>query len=277
MEMWSEIQELFAHAILFPLVLVIRFVLVTVCLLGREIAFAIKFLALDIVQIAKEVLIIEAALIVVELIEHVRFEDVAAYRYIAIDKGDGGKSMKAWRFIWIAIFMLACSSNQKKEKISHRNKSTNQISYSSSSNITKLGKTGEEEYIPILKKIKNHRFYVKIALARLGDRKFQEMMLKENRFDILEEIGRPVVPLLLGELEENSKSNKTSIIRLLGKIKDRRATIVITKFLNSSDYKLRDAAIWALGELRDKRATAFLCRKQKANPLPIIVEALGKN
>lgn len=104
-------------------------------------------------------------------------------------------------------------------------------------------------------------YEIRTSLVKLNDKRCVEILLRHLKNKKLE------------------WTQKCDLIGLLGELKDYRATDPIIGELESNDESIREAAIKALGEIRDKKAVAplieILNRTKYRKQQGIIAEALG--
>jgi len=122
---------------------------------------------------------------------------------------------------------------------------------------------------------------INIIIGYLGDEEtvpFSDYSVNKMAVDSLLRMGAGPVPHLISSLESNPGPKiKVKIVLVLAKIRDLRAIEPLVVVLKDNDPLVRNAAVEALGELEDKRATGSLLALVRDKESSVLaIGSLGK-
>jgi len=104
-----------------------------------------------------------------------------------------------------------------------------------------------------------------VSESELHDLRSEDPVLRINVSERLAQKGPAVVPFLIEFVNDHSHKGIPDAVRILGKIRDRRAVSALTQAVHVGDEDTRIAAVWALSQINDPETLNELLRECDRN------------
>jgi HEAT repeat protein len=86
--------------------------------------------------------------------------------------------------------------------------------------------------------------------------------------DRIHQKGLAAIPLLVSFINEHTRKGVPEVAKLLGRLRDPRATSALLQAMKVGDEEVRTAALWALSQMNDSQALAALINEaDRTHPL----------
>jgi HEAT repeat protein len=102
----------------------------------------------------------------------------------------------------------------------------------------------------------------------------EDPFIRKSASDRISQRGPAVVPHLINLVNEHTHKGVGEAVRLLGRIRDRRALSALSQALKVGNEEVRAIAVWSLSQLRDPQALPDLLTETERNN-PTVQAYLG--